>query len=67
MSSPSWVKAHKSGTNGGSCVQLRRNGALIEVRDSKNPHGPTLRLTLAEFDAWLDAARRGDLDHLLAD
>jgi uncharacterized protein DUF397 len=62
-----WIKATKSGGNGGSCVQMRRHNGMIEVGDSKDPSGPVLRFTDAEFDAWLDGARGGEFDHLLAE
>lgn len=65
MHSSSWVKATKSGGNGGDCVEMRRNGDRIEVRDSKNPQGAVLSFTRAEFDAWLDGARGHEFDHLL--
>lgn len=66
MTTTPWVKARKSGGNGGSCTELRRNGGMIEVRDSKDKGGgPILRFTPEEFDAWLDGARNGEFDHLL--
>ncbi len=60
-----WIKAKKSGGNGGSCVEMMRSGEEILVRDSKDPNGPALRFTPAEFDAWLDGARKGEFDGLL--
>jgi len=45
-------------------VEHRRHHDLIEVRDTKDPDGPVLRLRPAEFAAWLDGARRGEFDHL---
>jgi Domain of unknown function (DUF397) len=60
-----WIKATASGGGGGNCVQLRRAGDAIEVRDSKDPGGPVLRFTPSEFAAWLDGARRAEFDHLL--
>ena len=60
-----WVKASRSGQEG-SCVEQRRHGDAIEVRDSKDQGtGPILRFTEAEFAAWLDGAKRGEFDHLL--
>ena len=59
-----WVKAAASGTND-SCVEQRRNGAEIEVRDTKDRTGPVLRFTPAEFAAWLNGAKQGEFDHLL--
>lgn len=61
-----WVKAGKSGGNGGDCVEMRRNGDRIEVRDSKDPDGPVLSFRPSEVDAWLDGARGGEFNHLLA-
>jgi hypothetical protein len=67
MTTTPWVKARKSGTNGGSCIEMRRHDDLIEVRDTKQAGtGPVLRFTRAEFDAWLDGARKGEFDHLLS-
>ena len=64
MSSPTpWIKASKSANNN-DCVEMRRNGQTVEVRDSKDPHGSVLRFTPAELDAWLDGARKGEFDHL---
>ena len=59
-----WIKATASGTTG-NCVELRRFDGMIEVRDSKqHGTGPVLRFTGAEWAAWLDGARKGELDHL---
>lgn len=65
MRSTEWVKASASGGNGGNCVEQRRSGEAIEVRDSKDRSGPVLRFTPAEFAAWLDGAKRGEFDHLI--
>jgi hypothetical protein len=60
-----WVKAKRS-DDGSNCVEQRRNGAAIEVRDTKDRGaGPTLSFTPAEFAAWLDGAKSGEFDHLL--
>ena len=66
MTTTPWIKATRSGGNGGSCVEVRRHHGMIEVRDTKDREaGPTLRFTDAEFDAFLDGARKGEFDHLL--
>ncbi|MBI1758220.1 MAG: DUF397 domain-containing protein [Actinobacteria bacterium] len=57
-----WIKATASG-GGGDCVEMRRNAGGIEIRDSKDPTGPVLRFTPAEFAAWLDGATKGEFDH----
>jgi hypothetical protein len=43
---------------------LRRRNDAPEVRDSKNPTGPILRLSPAGLNGWLEAARSGELDRL---
>jgi hypothetical protein len=64
MSSTAWIKATAS-SGGGDCVELRRHGDAVEVRDSKDPDGPVLRFTAREFAAWLDGAKHAEFDHLL--
>jgi hypothetical protein len=59
-----WLKATASATTG-NCVEQRRHHDLVEVRDTKDPDGPVLRLRPAEFAAWLDGARHGEFDHLI--
>jgi hypothetical protein len=56
----SWVKASRS-SSGQECVEMRRHGAVVEVRDSKDPHGPVLRFSGTQFTAWLDGAGSGEL------
>jgi len=64
MSTTPWIKASRSGATG-DCVEMRRNGTTIEVRDTKDAGtGPTLRFTSAEWSAWLDGAKNGEFDHL---
>jgi hypothetical protein len=63
MSATSWIKAQASGGSG-QCVEMRRAGETIEVRDSKHPSGPVLRFTPGEWTAWLDGAKNGEFDHL---
>jgi Domain of unknown function (DUF397) len=65
MTDTPWIKASASDSHG-SCVEQRRNGDRIEVRDTKDQGaGPVLRFTPAEFAAWLDGARKGEFDHLI--
>ena len=66
MTTTPWIKARKSGDDGGRCVEMRRHGNVIEVRAAEdNGAGPVLAFTRAEFDAWLDGVRSGEFDHLL--
>jgi hypothetical protein len=60
-----WKKASKSGSNGGQCVEVARlDDATIGVRDSKNPDGPVLRFTRAEWDAFLDGVAQHEFDEI---
>ncbi len=65
MSTTEWVKARKS-NGGGNCVEVRRSGGLIEVRDSKDRSGPVLKFSTEEWSAFLDGARNAEFDHLLS-
>lgn len=48
-----WFKSSRSET-GGQCVEVAfLAGDLVGVRDSKNPDGPALTFTSAEWDACL--------------
>lgn len=55
-----WIKASRSGGNGGNCVEMRRTGTTVQVRDSKNPHGDLLAVPAAQFTAWVRAAATGE-------
>jgi hypothetical protein len=37
---------------------------MVAVRDSKNPNGPVLNYTTAEWRAFLDGAKKGEFDDL---
>lgn len=60
-----WIMSSRSTGNGGSCVQARRHAGLIEVRNSKSPDAGTVRFTTAEWDSFLDGAKKGEFDGLL--
>jgi hypothetical protein len=63
MNETSWIKASASDSNG-ECVEMRQRDGMVEVRDSKDPHGPVLKFRADEFATWLDGARSGEFDHL---
>jgi Domain of unknown function (DUF397) len=57
---PRSVKSSLSYANG-DCVQVARLAdGRIGVRDSKDPGGPVLRFTLAEWSAFLGGAANGE-------
>jgi len=61
-----WMMSSRSTGNGGSCVQARRHAGWIEVRNSKSPEAGTVRFTAEEWDSFLDGAKKGEFDRLLA-
>jgi hypothetical protein len=57
-----WKKSSKSGTNGGSCVEVAKLPDAIAVRDSKDPASPVLVFTLAEWRAFVEGVHLGEFD-----
>jgi len=59
-----WRKATRSGQNG-NCVEVARVDAnTIGVRDSKDPNGPVLRFTQAEWRAFLDGMSKNEFQDI---
>ncbi|GAA4665342.1 DUF397 domain-containing protein [Streptomyces youssoufiensis] len=59
---PRWTKSSYS-SNGGNCVEVATNLAphgTIPVRDSKNPHGPTLTFDPTAWSAFVTGVKAGD-------
>ena len=66
-SGPNWVKSSLSFSNG-NCVEVAHlPGRTIGLRDSKDPHGPVLRFTPDEWQAFLGGARLGEFDQFGAE
>ncbi|MFJ8433978.1 DUF397 domain-containing protein [Kitasatospora sp. NPDC094019] len=63
MTEPKWFKSTYS-SNGGNCVEVAANLAtsagIVPIRDSKDPEGPSLTFSAAEFSAFLNAVRNGE-------
>ncbi|WP_083449661.1 DUF397 domain-containing protein [Actinoplanes rectilineatus] len=58
-----WKKSSRSGGSGGNCVEVARIAESgWAVRDSKNPDGPVLRFTLAEWDAFVHGVKDGEFE-----
>ncbi|HET8661196.1 MAG TPA: DUF397 domain-containing protein [Micromonosporaceae bacterium] len=55
---PDWRRSQRCESN--ACVEAALVGGDIAVRDSKNPDGPVLRFSLAEWDAFMDGVQAGD-------
>lgn len=62
-----WCRSRRSSPNG-NCVELARlpDGAGVAMRNSRDPEGPALIYTRAEIAAFVQGARDGEFDHLLA-
>jgi Domain of unknown function (DUF397) len=54
-----WRKSSHSGGNGGQCVEVAQDlPAIVAVRDSKDPDGARLILTLGAWTAFVDRVKR---------
>jgi hypothetical protein len=57
-----WQKSSRSASSG-NCVEVARNRpGIVAVRDSKDPHGPKLTFTPAEWEAFTVGVRDGMFD-----
>lgn len=54
-----WFKSSKS--SGGNCVEVKREGDRVLMRDSKDRSGPVLAFGLDEFRAFITELTEGDL------
>ncbi|MGW4894338.1 DUF397 domain-containing protein [Kitasatospora sp. NPDC004240] len=54
-----WRKSSYSNAEGASCVEVD-DANPGHVRDSKDPHGPTLDFTTHAWQTFVTAVRRGD-------
>ena len=58
LTNAQWIKSTRSGSNGGSCVEVARNlPGIVAVRDSKNPHGPVLTVSTDEWASFITRLR----------
>jgi hypothetical protein len=61
-----WVKPWSS-PNGGDCLEAKKlPGGRVALRQSTDPDGPALILESGEFRAFVDGAKAGLADDLLA-
>ncbi len=58
-----WRKSSRSSI--GNCVEVAADAGDVLLRDSKDPTGPWMRYTAAEWDAFISGAKDGEFDNLL--
>jgi hypothetical protein len=51
----------RSACEGGSCVEVA-SADIVLVRDSKDPEGPVLTFTRAEWEAFIQGVKAGEFD-----
>jgi hypothetical protein len=57
-----WRRSTRSGPYSDNCVEVAFVDGAIAMRDSKNPNGPVLIFTPAEWDAFVEGAKDGEFD-----
>jgi hypothetical protein len=58
-----WRKSSYSGSNGGGCVEVTQlPAAVLAVRDSKDPDGPKLAFSPADWLAFVTGVKAGEFD-----
>jgi hypothetical protein len=63
MNAAQWKKSSRSnGSGGNNCVEVALFDDGAAVRDSKDPAGPALVFTNAEWAAFVGGAKDGEFD-----
>jgi hypothetical protein len=57
-----WRKSRYSDDQGDNCVEVALMDGRVLVRDSKDPHGPTLAFTPGEWRAFVDGVKDSEFD-----
>ena len=61
LSGVTWMKSQRSGPTGGNCVEVAfLPGGDVAMRNSRQPDGPALIFTPAEWNAFIGGARDGE-------
>ncbi|MEU4263185.1 DUF397 domain-containing protein [Streptomyces argenteolus] len=62
LNASQWRKSSYSNSTGGDCIEVADGfAAIVPVRDSKNPHGPTLTFAADGWSSFVSAVKDGDL------
>jgi hypothetical protein len=59
LSRAQWRKASRSNSNGGACVEAASLPGAVAVRDSKNPDGPKLAISPADWQDFTASIKAG--------
>ncbi|MBV9448443.1 MAG: DUF397 domain-containing protein [Streptosporangiaceae bacterium] len=62
FSALAWFKSSRSSANSQCAMCARLPGGGMAVRDSKHPDGPVLLFRTAEWRAFTEAVKHGELD-----
>ncbi|MGH3736782.1 MAG: DUF397 domain-containing protein [Micromonosporaceae bacterium] len=57
-----WRKSSRSGSDGGTCVEVAVLPDHVLVRDSKDPDGPRLSFTYPEWRAFVGGVGDGEFE-----
>jgi hypothetical protein len=57
-----WRRSTASGGGGGNCVEVSITSESVLMRHSRSLHGPVLKFSFEEWDAFLTGVRRGEFD-----
>ncbi|MFE9428162.1 DUF397 domain-containing protein [Kitasatospora sp. NPDC006697] len=63
LSRVEWVKSSYSSNGGAQCIEWAPRAATtgaVPVRDSKDPHGPSLVFTSTAFTAFVAGVKSGE-------
>jgi hypothetical protein len=61
LSGAVWRKSTRSSSSGQNCVEIAANlPGIVAVRDSKDPSGPKLVISLDQWSAFVSGVLRGD-------
>lgn len=55
-----WRKSRHSGHEGGDCVEVASLAPMIGVRDSKDPGGPNLAFSVADWRAFMRTVKSSE-------
>jgi Domain of unknown function (DUF397) len=59
----SWRVARRC--DAGSCVRIAQKGDMVLIGDSKDPEGPVLAYSTAEWRTFAEGLKQGDFDDFL--